>query len=91
MSGGHYDYRYRFIEYLLNDIKLDYDAGDFDTLIDEEDRLTEPQKDILKIKIKNYIKNLSKLAKQSKDIEWLMSGDYSPLTIYEMWIGKGNE
>ena len=94
MSGGHYDYKYQSINMLIDDIELDFraDGNYYDEWYDKtrnhlEDRdLTEEQQKELLIKIKEFIEELKIVAKKARDLEWMMSADTSPKTLYDDWI-----
>jgi len=93
MSGGHYEYKYSQLSMLADDIEVDFlDDGDYVPELSEDKKtlnhlddvdLTEVQKDELLYEIKNIIKDLRILSEKTRDLEWMMSGDISPQTLYE--------
>lgn len=94
MSGGHYDYQYRRIEQLADDIEgefindgrytgEDWSLQDFEGSTKEYDRLedaTEEERKVILKEIKDLVASLRNCSKRAKELEWLMSGDTGPTT-----------
>ena len=98
MSGGHYDYKYSSLEILADEIERDFiHDGDYinewsdehETLnhLDDRDLSEAQQKELLK-KVKDLTKRLRDLSKDVKNLEWMMSGDISPKTLYELYFNE---
>jgi len=93
MSGGHYEYKYAQLSMLADDIEVDFlEDGDYIPEYSEDKEvlnhlddidLTEVQKDELLYEIKKIIKELRILSEKTRDLEWMMSGDISPKTLYD--------
>ena len=104
MSGGHYEYTWFKIETLADEIRNDLDKAkepeEFETgntgfsyslnghLIEAigPDSLARP-------KVERIMKDLYRLAKEAKEVEWLLSGDTGVDTFLERYnkIQKENE
>lgn len=71
MSGGHYQYKYRVLEELSDEIECDFANDNYDTFIRQN-----PYKGlVLKDEVVDLIKDLRSVAKRAKELEWFMSGD----------------
>lgn len=68
MSGGAYDYKYWQIGDLADDILTDVKQKRFSENSEAE------------AKVKEIAKNLDKLSKMAKEVEWWASGDTGPDT-----------
>jgi hypothetical protein len=104
MSGGHYEYTWFKIETLADEIRNDLDKAkepeEFETgtsgfnyslnghLIEAigPDSLARP-------KVERIMKDLYRLAKEAKEVEWLLSGDTGVESFLERYneIQKRNE
>jgi len=81
MSGGHYDYTWFKIETLADEIRNDLDKAmqpeEFERGYSSNGHLIEaigPNSPARSI-IERIMKDLYRLAKESKEVEWLLSGD----------------
>jgi len=71
MSGGHFDYGYRHLEYLADDIEADFIGG----LKYRGEYVPDKEQAIILAEINALIGDLRSCAKRAKELEWYMSGD----------------
>jgi len=70
MSGGHYQYQYRYLEYLADEIEADF-LNEDDSVLDGN--IVERFKILMEVK--SLIRELRICAVRAKELEWFMSGD----------------
>lgn len=82
MSGGHFDYKHYQMEYLADEMEQEI-ANNFgkdkkDEYGNEFDGLNEcgDEREFMIAYFKKSLKELRKMAKKWRDIEWFLSGDY---------------
>lgn len=90
MSGGHYEYRYRYIDDLAEEIEREFENdGKYMTedwsvecfgrkpLIEADylEGATPEQKEEILMEIKSLVATLKDVAFRAKELEWFMSGD----------------
>jgi hypothetical protein len=96
MSGGHYQYQYRYLECLADEIERDFlndgvvksDFGEnrtYDYLSDA----TDEEREIILDEVKSLIVDLKNCAERAKALEWLTSGDYGSTSYIEILREKG--
>lgn len=68
MSGGSYDYAYRHIEQLADDIECR-------TKTPRTDGFDQMPPDVVVLRLR-FVEHLRKVAQAAHDIEWVDSGDY---------------
>jgi hypothetical protein len=74
MSGGHYEYKYHYLDDLADDIERDLvsekeEYNPFDEYDNETQRVR------IKNEVESLLKDLRRCAKRAKELEWYMSGD----------------
>jgi hypothetical protein len=84
MSGGHYQYQYRYLEYLADEIERDFIndgvicekyGNDTDHKYDLLSDATDEEREIILDEVKRFIVDLRQLAIRAKELEWYTSGD----------------
>ena len=81
MSGGHYDYTWHRIETLADEIRNDLDKAkqpeNFENGYSTNGYLIEAigPESPARPKVEKIMNDLYKLAKETKEVEWLLSGD----------------
>jgi hypothetical protein len=87
MSGGYFDYKYCQMEYLADEMEQEIandfgmkEKGDY-----QYDSLGEcgEEREYMITYFKKSVKDLRKMAKKWRDIEWFLSGDYGYDTFKE--------
>ena len=82
MSGGHYDYKYHYLNDLADEIANDLDSGSmYENTNTAEDRLW------IREEVHDLIDQLRDCAKRAKELEWYMSGD-TGIESYRKKIGE---
>lgn len=104
MSGGHYQYKYYYIQELADDIEREfanngkYMAPDWSRPNPEAHKIeydhlegaNDKQRKQTLTEVKSLITDLRNCAKRAKDFEWFMSGDTGVETYLKI-IKKNNE
>lgn len=104
MSGGHYDYTWFKIETLADEIRNDLDKANFPEEFETGQsefnysinghliELLGPNS-LARPIVEKIMKDLYRLAKEAKEVEWLLSGDTGVDTFLERYnkIQKENE
>lgn len=96
MSGGHYDYAWYRIEILADEIKNDLDnankpeefeTGSSEFIYSINGYLIETigPESIARSRVERIMKDLYKLAKEAKEVEWLLSGDTGTETFMQRY------
>lgn len=96
MSGGHYDYTWFKIETLADEIRNDLDKGMEPERFETESsgftysingHLIEPlgPNSLARPIVERIMKDLYRLAKEAKEVEWLLSGDTGVDTFLERY------
>jgi hypothetical protein len=79
MSGGHYDYQYRYLDYLADSIECDFVnegvAPEKDYGYDMLNDATKAERKKILAEMRRLIHDLRLLALRSKELEWYLSGD----------------
>jgi len=87
MSGGHYEYRYCYLDYLADDIERDFlQDGKYSSdfvkggMADRIGDATEEERPFILAEIRSLISDLRSCAKRAQELEWYMSGDTGATT-----------